>query len=899
MASTLVATKLQVPQRRSSLVERSRLTDRVEAGVRGALTVVSAPAGFGKTTILSDWAASAAPRAVAWVSLDESEAQAPLFWQYAVTALGRAVPGVGAGVLPVLEAGQPATPSLLTAVLNDLADVSDDVVLVLDDYHLVDGPDIAEGLAFLLDHRPPNLHVLLGTRADPGLPLARLRARGELTEIRAGDLRFTVDETTTYLADVQGLAIGPDDVATLEARTEGWAAALQLAALGIQGRDDIGAFVSGFAGTDRFVVDYLVDEVLSQQGDEVRGFLLRTSVLDRLCGPLCDAVLDATGSQAVLESLDRANLFVVALDAERRWYRYHHLFGEVLRAHLRAEHPDEEVGLHLRASRWYADAGEPAAAVRHALAGGDVALAADLVERAVPDLRRERREATIRRWADDFPPEIVSRRPVLAVGLIGGLMATNEFAAVAPRVEALAAQLPEIAALIDGTPLPGSDLVAVDHAELARIPGAVDLYRAGLALVSGDLPATHRFAAQVMETAAPDDDVVRAGAAGLSGLAYWASGELDDALRLYELCVAGLVRGGHWSDALGCYLTLAEIVSVQGRLTAAADIYAEAWGHATSDGTRRGAADVRVGIAEIALERGDLDAARENLEAARTLGEPLGLPRYAGRSRAVAALLAEAQGDLTGALDLLAEAQQVHLGDFSPDVRPLRAAAVRVQLRLGDLEAAEAWARERHLGAADPLMYLREFEHLTYAEVLLARGRLAGDAAARSDAAMLLQRLVDASTEGGRVASTIDGLVLLALAADDDLEALGRAVELAAPDGWKRPFTRHGSLLAAPLAALVRQPGSSAYAATLLAAVGPAAEERAVGSGGLADPLSARELEVLGLLASDLDGPEIARHLFLSLNTVRTHTKRIYTKLDVTSRRAAVRRGRELGLIPG
>ena len=898
MASTLVATKLLVPQRRSALVPRSRLVERLDSGARGALTLVSAPPGFGKTTVLSTWISADPDRRVAWVSLDEGDSAAPLFWQYVVTALGTPVPGAGAGVLPLLEGGQAVTSALLTVVLNDLADAPVDVVLVLDDYHLADGPDVAEGMTFLLDHRPSNLHVVLGTRADPALPLSRLRARGELVELRASDLRFTADETSAYLADVHGLAVDPGAAAALETRTEGWAAALQLAALGLQGRDDVDAFVEGFAGTDRFVVDYLVDEVLSRLSDDVRGFLLHTSVLDRLCGDLCDAVLQRGGSQAVLESLDRANLFVVALDADRRWYRYHHLFSDVLRAHLRSEHPHEAPLLHARASRWYAGAGDPVAAVRHALDAGDLELAADLVEAAAPVLRRDRQEATLRRWAGDFPDEVVAHRPVLAIDLIGGLMASNDFAAAAPRIEALAAQLPEVRALIAGDPLPGSELVAVDSTELARIPSAVELYRAAMSLVTGDLPGTHRHARVALETAPVDDDIVRAGAAGLSGLAHWAVGELDDAYRLYELCVAGVRRAEHWSDALGCYLTLAEIRCAQGRLDDAGDVYTEALALALSatGAPVRGVADVHVGIAEIALERGDLGTAREHLGRARTYGEQRGLPRYAGRSRAVAAMLAEAEGDLAGALDLVTEAQQVYLGDFSPDVRPLHAVAARLHVRRGDLDAAERWARERGLAADDPTTYLRELEHLVLAEVLLARHRLLGDAAARADAVDLLRRSVGSATDGDRVAAAIDALVLQSLATDD-VEPLGRAVGLAAPEGWVRPFTRHGSLLAAPLHALVAEEGPSSYAATLYAAVAPGDTPRP--TAGLVDPLSARELEVLGLLASDLDGPEIARHLFLSLNTVRTHTKSIYTKLGVNSRRAAVRRGRELGLLTG
>ena len=644
--------------------------------------------------------------------------------------------------------------------------------LILDDYHLADGTEVAEGMTFLLEHRPPNLHVVVSTRADPNLPLARLRARGELVEIRARDLRFTADETASYLTDVGGLPVAPAQVSALESRTEGWVAALQLASLSMQGRDDVGDFIAGFAGTDRHVVDYLADEVLSRQSDEVRDFLERTSILDLLGGDLCDAVLERTGSRAMLERLERANLFLVPLDDQRNWYRYHHLFADVLQAHLRSDQPNVIAGLHLRASRWYDETGEPVPAVRHALAAGDISRAADLIEVATPTLQRNRQEATLRRWLDDVPDEVVQRRPVLAISFVGALMSSNEFGDVERRLREIERQLPAIHARLapdaDATAQPGSQVVAVDLTELARIPAAIELYWAGLSLVSGDFPATHLHAGRAIEAATADDDVVRAGAAGLSGLAHWAGGELDEALRSYRTCIDGLRRAQHISDAVGCYLTVAEIQIAQGRLREAQATYDEALRVAagTSGEVPRGIADVHVGLAQVALERGDLEIARAQLASARGLGEGRGLPQYAYRSRAVAAMLAESEGDLTGALALVDEAQQVYLGDFSPNVRPLHAVAARLQIRLDDLGAVERWAHDHDVTASQELSYLREFEHVTLAETMLARGSDRGDRAALVDTERLLQRLLDAATAGGRDATTIEVLVLQALATD-------------------------------------------------------------------------------------------------------------------------------------
>ena len=436
MASPLVETKLYIPRPRRSLVARPRLSGRLSRGSEARLTLISAPAGFGKTTLLTAWLAAGASenRAVAWLSLDEGDSQPATFWTYVITALQTAVPGVGASVLPLLQSAQPPIETVLTSVLNELAAVRNDVDLVLDDYHLVDGPDVRSGMSFLLEHLPVHIHLMISTRADPQLPLARLRARGELVEVRATDLRFTPEEVAAYLNDVIGLGLDPKDIAALEGRTEGWIAALQLAALSMQGRDDVGGFIAGFAGDDRYIVDYLVEEVLQRQTEQVRTFLLRTCLLDRLSGSLCDAVTGEHDGRATLEGLDRANLFLVPLDDSRHWYRYHHLFADMLQAHLRDERPGEVADLHRRASRWYDQNGQPSPAVRHALAAGDIERAADLVERAIPALQRGRQEATIRGWLDVIPDEVVRMRPVLAVGFIGALMSGNEFEGVEERL---------------------------------------------------------------------------------------------------------------------------------------------------------------------------------------------------------------------------------------------------------------------------------------------------------------------------------------------------------------------------------------------------------------------------------------------------------------------------------
>jgi LuxR family maltose regulon positive regulatory protein len=896
------------------LVQRDRLTPRLRAAAGASVLLVSAPPGFGKTTTLTSWLSADPDTLRAWVSLDEEDRDPASFWRYVVAALNRAAPDLAAGIAALLDSGQLPSAQLLTALVNEIGDQPQPVLLVLDDYHLADGPAVAEGMTFLIDHRPDNLHVAIGTRADPDLPLPRLRARGELVEVRTRDLRFNAEEAADYLTRVHGLTLDLDGIAELATRTEGWAAALQLAALSLQGREDPNGFVADFAGTDRFVVDYLAEEVLTRQPEHVRRFLTRTSILDILTADLCDAVTDEAGGLQTLRDLDRGNVFLVPLDDQRHWYRYHHLFADVLRAHLHEREPDLVPVLHRRAAGWFACADEPAAAVRHALAGNDPDRAADIAEAAIPALRRDRREANIRSWVGTIPTDAVRARPVLALGLIGALMSSNEFSDVDRRLRLVEEQLPAIQErIIDPQSATETTIgiIAVDVQELARVPAGIDLYRAGMALVTGDLPGTHAHAARAIAAAVPDDDLVRAGATGLAGLAHWATGDLAAAHDNYLSCIDGLHRAGHLADVLGCTQTLADLRAAQGRLREADKAFTEGLALVASGGAPiRGAADMHAGRARIDLERGDMEAARESLAAAQRLGEQWGLPQYSYRSRAVTALLAEDDGDFLAALDLWGEAERVYLGDFSPDVAPLAAHAARTRIRRGDVEGARRWAIDRGLEPGEPVSYLREFELVTLAELLLAEHRRDRDPERATTAQRLLGRLRTSAETSGHDATLLDVLVLDAIAAAqtgaEPAPALLAALALAEPEGAVRPFARHGSLLAGPLELVVHSRADPGFARQVVASCGTprplrepeqTAAGAALASQGLVDPLTERELQVLRLLDTDLTGPEIARHLFVSLNTVRTHTKNLFTKLDVTSRRGAVRRGQDLGLL--
>ncbi|HEY7102301.1 MAG TPA: LuxR C-terminal-related transcriptional regulator [Mycobacteriales bacterium] len=896
MVAPVLASKLRVPGRRRETVPRPRLVGRVGTGSR--LTVVSAPAGFGKTTLVTEWLAEAAPAAVAWVSLDERDNEPRTFWTYVLTALHGAVDGVGAEALGLLASPGAPIESVLVSLVNELDAVPGEVVLVLDDYHLVEAAEIHEGMAFLLEHAPAGMHLVLATRVDPPLPLARLRARGELVEVRARDLRFTQDEADAFLAGPMGLALSRNDVATLAERTEGWAAALQLAGLSLRDREDPSAVVAKFAGDDRFVVDYLAEEVLARQPADVRDFLLQTAVLDRFTGPLCDAVTGQGGGAARLVALDRSNLFLVPLDDQRQWYRYHHLFADVLRVQLLGQQPGLIGELHRRASAWFQQQGDPVAAIGHALAGEDYERAADLIELTMPLMQRERREPELARWVREVPDEVVQVRPMLALAFVGALAQVSDFATVDKRLSDIERSLRP-----DGGPWPERlppGLVVADEDGSRSIPGQVEMYRAALALWHHELDATVAHARAALSLAPPGDDLIRAAAGALGGLASWATGDLAGAHAAYTESVAGLASVGFVADVLGCSITLGDIRSTQGRLGDALRTYRQALDLAETEAGAplRGTADMHVGIATVLLERDELAAAAEHLATSRRLGEHKGLPQNPYRERLALARLREAEGDLDAALELVDEADRVYNGDYSPNVRPVPAVRARLRLRRGELGPANAWVRERQLSVEDELSYLREYEHVTLARLLLAREDL-------DDSVGLLDRLLSAAEEGQRGGTAIEVQLLraLALRAGGDqaaaLDALARAVTRAEPEGYVRLFADEGPPMAALLRLLAKDDRAPrGYVRRLLAASTGRPDTAASGQP-LVDPLSERELDVLRLLASDLDGPDIARELVVSLNTLRTHTKRIYTKLGVTNRRAAVQRGQALHLLPG
>lgn len=900
MTRQLIATKVHPPRPARGVVPRPGLVAAAHRGAESALLLVSAPAGFGKTTLLAALLGevSGPGRRVAWLSLDASNRAPGSFWTYVIGALQVVLPEVGSGALELIRSAGRPSDEALTDLLNDLSATPGETWLVLDDYHLADHQDVARGLAFVLEHLPSHVHLVVSTRADPDLPLARWRANGRLAEIRAADLRFTPEEAATYLHEATGMRLAAEDVDVLESRTEGWIAALQLAALSLRGRTDVRGFIAGFAGTDRYIVDYLVEEVLAHQSAPVRDFLLRSSVLDRLTGPLCDVVVGGDDSSRLLASLERANLFVVPLDDHREWYRYHQLFADVLRARLAQAEPRLVPVLHERASRWFEEHDLADDAVGHALAGGAVDRAARLMELAAPAIRRDRRDDTMFGWLAILPDEVIRRSPVLTV--FSGYMRM-----VAGDIVAGEARLDDAEALLAAAP-EGRQAPWSPSEELRTLPATIAVYRASLAQARGDLTGTARHAGRALDLAGPGDHLSRGSAEGFLGLAAWSAGDLGDAVESFSRAVASLHAGGLVVDALASTVALGEMLVAHGRATSARALYEEALvvAEARGEGLLRAAHDLHLGLAALDCEAGEVDAATRRLISAAALG--IAAPAESRcRALVVSARLAEATGDPGGAVHQLDDAEVLHVAGFFPDVRPIPAQRARVWIRAGRLDRAAAWARDRGLTVDDNLSYLREFEHLTLVRLLIAQNRATGRPETGGQALRLLERLRAAAA--GRVGSRaeIEMLSAVAAAASGDRrrgrESLDRALtELPEPEGYVRLFLDEGPPMLDLLGGVVTLGAGRDLALRLLDhGARPSGRPSSGDSHAavLVERLSERELQVLGLLDTDLTGPQLARELYVTLNTLRSHTKHIFTKLGVTTRRGAVQRGRELGLL--
>ena len=907
----LLATKLHVPRPQPGFVPRPRLAAALDEGLARQLVLVCAPAGSGKTVLLADWAGRDG-RLVAWLSLDAADNDPARFWRHAVAALDRVRPGIAERAGSLL--GPPPPPSfegLVTALVNELAAQpgEDEVLLVVDDYHLIEAQPVHASLEFLVKHLPPGLDLVVASRADPPLPLPRLRAGGRLAELRAADLRFTAEEAAALLREATDSELPGEAVAALAALTEGWAAGLQLAALSLRGQADPARFVAAFGGSHRYVLDYLTEEVLERQGEQLRGFLLETSVLDRLSGALCDAVTGRTDSQAMLEQAERAGLFVIPLDEVRGWWRYHHLFADLLQARLQQERPGRVPALHRNAAAWCEERGLANDAVRHALAAGEPVWAARLMERHFDEQFYLRGEgATVQRWIATLPAELVTSRPRLLLAQALLILAGGRVEAAGPPLDAAERAFPSAA------DEPFESTVGAES-WLLNVPATVTTQRAYLAALRGDAEGAASLASRALAGVGEDEWMVASIARWNLALAEWLRGQLAEAERALSSTISEWRAVGERGLAAVMRDHLGQVQRAQGRLDAAHRTYREALAITAPPGgpAMPGAGAAHVGLAEVAYERNEFDAAMEHVTQGIPLCRQFVYTPPLATGLAILAWIRQANGDPGGASEAMGQAERAAPGPgVTVLLSPVPVQRARLQLAQGDLAAAARWAHQRGLGPDDEPGYPREPEYLVLARVLLAQDR-------PGPALALLKRLHAAAAAQGRTGSTIEILALLALASaamgDEDaaLGCLAAALTLGGPQGYVRVFADEGPPMAALLGRLVaaqRAEQAAArsvplgYLVRVLRAFGgkevvdPAGRSTAQAVLGLAEQLTARELEVLALLAVGAPNPRIAGELVVTLNTVKKHVSHILGKLGAANRTEAVTQARQLGLIP-
>ncbi|ASC73697.1 hypothetical protein XM38_046690 [Halomicronema hongdechloris C2206] len=919
MYRPILTSKLYIPPPRPNAVVRPRLIERLNAGLHYKLTLISAAAGFGKTTLLSEWIA-VCEQPVAWLSLDEEHNDPTRFLIYVVSALQtltlskvKGETQLGEGVLRALKSPQPPPlNSLLTTLINEITAVSENVILVLDDYHRIESEPVDQAMEFWVQHLPPScMHLVIATREDPPLPLARLRAGGQLTELRAPDLRFTQVETAEFLNQVMDLNLSIEEITALENRTEGWITGLQLAAISLQGRQDTTTFIKSFSGSHYFVLDYLIEEILEQQPESIQNFLLSTSILDRLCGSLCDAVLSqaSTPGQEILEYLERTNLLLVPLDDKREWYRYHHLFTDALQVRLTQGHPDHVAELHLRACAWYEQNNLRPNAIHHALAARHFERAADLIELEwSANSGSYYQNATWTEWVKTLPNELVRTRTTLSIGLAWELLFSGQLQAAENRLKDADRLLELTVNTRDSLETSPS---SQDEKTFRSQQGLLGVAWAFHAQALSDNAGTIKHARQTLNLLSETNHYIAGLASSLLGLAYWRDGDLEMAVQYMSDAIARLRTTGHLLFAISGIYTLAGIKIAQGRLFDAVNLYKEALLFATAQGepVLPGTTDLHLGLSQLYHEQGNEEAAKQHLQKCETLDKRAALPEWPYGLYLFQAQLKVEQGELDDALKLLEEAGQLYRRSPVPNLCPVAALKTRVWLRQGRLAEALSWVREQDLSIDDKLNYLQEFEYITFARVLIVQYRRDQTDETFQKAMKLLTQLYSAAEAGGRSGSMIEILILQAIINEAQghissaLQFLERALTLAETEGYLRIFVNEGQPMARLLYEALARKITPNYVQRVLTAF-PLNELEPKKSlktqpqaARLLEPLSKREIEVLHLIAEGRTNQEIATILFLSVNTVKVHTRNIYGKLDAHHRAGAVAKARALGVL--
>ncbi len=925
MLETLLRTKLFVPPLRTNLISRPHLVERVDQGLQPGhkLTFISAPAGFGKTTLVSEWVGnlgregengSKAADGVAWLSLDEGDNDPTRFLTYLIAALNRADEehaAVGKGTLGMLQSSQlPPTETVLTPLINELAATPEERILILDDYHLIESQAVHEILSFLLENMPPQMHLVIATREDPNLPLARLRARGQLAELRAADLRFSPTEAAEFLNRVMGLNLSMADVAALESRTEGWIAGLQLAAISMQGHGDAAQLIKSFTGSHRLVMDYLMEDVLNQQPKHVQEFLLQTAVLSKLTGPLCDALTGQDDGQATMEMLERANLFIIPLDSERRWYRYHHLFADLLRQRLKQTQEELLPILHRRASEWHQQNEHVDESIEHALRGEDVERAVNLIEGHVDDLWGRGEHAKLKRWLDKLPETMVCAKPRICIFYAWYMFVSGQHEAADRSLQAMEQIFDRSGGDADETERQhGSLLADSDRAELQGRAAAV---RAFMDSHQGDLAGMIRHARQALAYLPEHDRTWRGLVAIVLGDVYGFKGDMAAAYEARTDALKTCEAAGDIYYILLASMKVAITLRSQGRLQLTREFCQQQIEVAHESGLSHAALTglLQMILGEVLAELNYLDEALAQATEGVELTERSVDLSLLGWGYMCLIRILVSRGEMAATEALVQKMDRVARESQVPPwiMNQLATWGTRLRLAQGKLDEASQWASQQalkmgsELEAGDGIDFFQLFDYIMLGRVLIAEKRL-------DEAAGLLTSLLVSAKAGGRTARVIEILLLQALACqaqgdiDQAISKLRQALATAEPEGFIRIFADEGAPMARLLDEALRRGIAPGYVGRLLAAFSSDYPIPADITTSKADPpeltesLSEREIEVLQLIAGGLTNSEIASRLYLSLNTVKAHTRNIYSKLDAHNRTQAVARARALNIL--
>ncbi len=891
MSTPLLATKLYIPPLKSGIVSRPRLIDWLNEGLvkNCKLALISASAGFGKTTLISEWITTCG-REVGWLSLDEGDSEPERFISYLIAALQTVKPGIGVGLMAALQSAESLnTEALLSALLNEITTIPDDFILILDDYHLIDSPVIDQSLAFLVEHQPAQMHMVISTREDPSLPLARLRARSQMIELRASDLRFTPAEASEFLNQVMGLTLSVEDITSLETRTEGWIAGLQLAAISMHGQKDASGFIQAFTGSHRYILDYLLEEVLQRQSTEVQNFLLRTSILERMCGPLCDAVLGNSNSsgQETLTYLERANLFIVSLDDERYWYRYHHLFGDLLRKRLKQSFTTEGINtLQIQASEWYENNGMILEAFKHAVAAKDVNRANRLMEDKKMPLHLPGVPTIILNWLESLPTSVLNANPALWWKQAAMMLSNYQMIGVEEKLQATEAAL--ALKIPPNTEMDEWSRNLVGKIAVARAELAANLYQSETSLA---------YANRALEYLHPNNTAYRSSAIQYIGFAHYIQGDRDEADQAYHEALSLAQAIGDNEGVLLAITRLGQVHELRNQLHQAAEKYQYAL-QLIGENPIPFTTVVYLGLARIYFEWNDLDTAEKygelSFQLARLCDQVV--------DRLILSQLFMSQiklirGDVAGAASFLKQAEQnTRQWEFAARVPSIAVQQVLIHLSQGNIDAAVQIAQQNDL----PILQAR---------TLIAQG---DPSAALAVLVPHRQKMEEKGWENNLLSTMVLQALALHLLGEKEpaYKVLSEALTLAEPGGFIRQFVEQGEqmrlLILGFRSWIENQSGArihplrgnvdkllAAFTTTQAVLVSPTKNPQSE----LIEPLSQRELEVLQLICQGFSNQEICQRLFLALDTVKGHNRRIFEKLQVHRRTEAIAKARELNLL--